>query len=637
MRQTIIFIGLALTVLYSYLSQRSSHVNPPKPKPWEIAFEQPFEAAHPFHDGLAAIETGGKYGYIDKTGRVVIEPQFDDAEDFSGGMARVTVDYKVGYINQRGEIVIKPQFEYAYDFSDGLALVSSDKRSASYIDNTGKVVIKTRSRYVTEFSEGLAAVSGQRLTDSYNYIDPTGKIIIRTPFSAAQPFYEGLSRVLIEPESKSNRGYGFIDRTGQVVIGPQFDAVGDRFSDGLAKVLVKNKWGYIDKTGKIVIAPNYEEADDFSEGLARVKFAGVYGFIGKDGRSVVNPRFTIASPFSEGLASVLDRGKFGYIDRDGNFFIEPEFEAADSFSEGVALVLLNGKPVYIRLVAASTSQKPTPTDKQNDKLRKQIEQIAAEAKGRVGVAAEVLETGESVSLNPHDHFPMQSVYKLPIAMAVLAQVDTGKLNLEQKERVDKSDFVRLGQASPVRDRYPNGVELTLSELLRFTVSESDGTTSDVLLDLVGVEGVSKYLNELGINEIIVANSEKEIGKDRETQYRNWASPQAAVQLLRSLHERRGLSEQSQQLLFKHMTETPTSAKRLKGLLPKTVVVAHKTGTGGSNDGVAPATNDIGLITLPDGRHLAIAVFVSDARTDLVTREGTIARIAKAIYDHFTQK
>jgi beta-lactamase class A len=287
--------------------------------------------------------------------------------------------------------------------------------------------------------------------------------------------------------------------------------------------------------------------------------------------------------------------------------------------------------------AASTSQKPTPTDKQNDKLRKQIEQIASDAKGRVGVAAEVLETGESVSLNPHGQFPMQSVYKLPIGMAALAQVDNGKLNLEQKVRVEKSDFVRPGQGSPVRDRYPNGVELTLSELLRFTVSESDGTTSDVVLDLVGVEAVTKYLNELAINEIVVANSEKEIGRDRETQYRNWASPQGAVQLLRSLHERRGLSEQSQQLLLKYMTETPTSAKRLKGLLPKTVVVAHKTGTGGSNDGVAPATNDIGLITLPDGRHLAIAVFVSDARADLATREGTIARIAKAIWDQFTQK
>lgn len=275
------------------------------------------------------------------------------------------------------------------------------------------------------------------------------------------------------------------------------------------------------------------------------------------------------------------------------------------------------------------------TDKQNDELRKQIEQIAAVAKGRVGVAAEVLETGESISLNPQEHFPMQSVYKLPIGMAVLAQVDNGKLRLEQRVRVAKSDFVHPGQLSPIRDRNPNGVELTVSELLRFAVSVSDGTASDVLLKLVGVEVVSKYFNELGINELVIANSEKEIGQDWETQYRNWASPQGALQLLRSLHERRGVSEQSQQLLLKFMTETPTSAKRLKGLLPKTMVIAHKTGTSGTNGGgIAAATNDIGLITLPNGRHLAIAVFVSDSRADLATREAVIAKIAKAICDEY---
>jgi beta-lactamase class A len=273
--------------------------------------------------------------------------------------------------------------------------------------------------------------------------------------------------------------------------------------------------------------------------------------------------------------------------------------------------------------------------KETDELRKQIEQIAAVAKGRVGVAAEVLETGQSISLNPHEHFPMQSVYKLPIAMAVMVQVDNKKLDLEQRVRVEKSAFVRLGQHSPIRDRNPNGVELSLSELLRFAVSESDGTASDVLLEMAGVEGVSKYLNELGINELVVANSEKEIGQDWETQYRNWASPHGALQLLRSLHERRGVSEQSQQLLLKFMTETPTGPRRLKGLLPNSVVVAHKTGTSGASGGISAATNDIGLVTLPNGQHLAIAVFVSDSPADLVTRETVIAKIAKAIYDELS--
>ena len=283
-------------------------------------------------------------------------------------------------------------------------------------------------------------------------------------------------------------------------------------------------------------------------------------------------------------------------------------------------------------VATSSPTPSRATDKQNDELRKQIEQIASAAKGRVGVAAEVFETGETVALNLHEHFPMQSVYKLPIGMAVLAQVDSGKLTLDQMVRVEKSDFVRIGQRSPVRDNNPKGVELSLRELLRYAVSESDGTASDVLLRLVGINAVNKYLNELGINELIVANTEKEIGQDWETQYRNWASPAGAVQLLRSLHERRGLSETSQQLLYKFMIETPTFPTRLKGLLPKTAVVAHKTGSSGTSNGITAATNDIGIVTLPNGHHLAIVVFVSDSAVDLAAREKVIAQIAKAIWD-----
>ena len=180
----------------------------------------------------------------------------------------------------------------------------------------------------------------------------------------------------------------------------------------------------------------------------------------------------------------------------------------------VTIFSCNAAPQKENPIATSspTDSQKTPV-KQNVELQKQIEQIAALAKGRVGVAAEVFETGESVSLNPHDHYPMQSVYKLPIGMAVLAQVDRGKLKLEQRVRVEKSDLVGPGLHSPIRDRNPNGVELSLSELLRFAVSESDGTASDVLLKLVGVEAVTKYLGELGITEIIVANTENEISQD----------------------------------------------------------------------------------------------------------------------------
>jgi beta-lactamase class A len=272
---------------------------------------------------------------------------------------------------------------------------------------------------------------------------------------------------------------------------------------------------------------------------------------------------------------------------------------------------------------------------QKAELQRKLTEITTEAKGRVGVAAVVLETGETASINLQDHFPMQSVYKLPIGMAIMKQVDAGKIRLDQKVRVTKDDFGSRGQHSPIRDRNPNGVEMSVGELLRFAIAESDGTASDVLMKLAGGPvAIQAYLTELKITDMIVLNTEKEIGKDWQTQYRNWASPQAAVGLLRALFERRGLSEAGQALLLKVMTESTPGAKRLKGLLPAGTIVAHKTGTSGTQKGITAATNDIGIITLPNGKHFAIAVFVSDAAADEATREGVIARIAKAVWEKF---
>ncbi len=272
-------------------------------------------------------------------------------------------------------------------------------------------------------------------------------------------------------------------------------------------------------------------------------------------------------------------------------------------------------------------------DRTNE-LRDRIEQISQAARGRVGVTATVLETGESVTLNGNQQFPMQSVYKFPIAMAVLAQVDRGKLKLDQKIRVEASDVL---QGSRILDEKSQGMEFSLAELLKYMVSESDNTASDVLLKQVGEPRiVTEYLRGLGVNDIVVANTEKELAQDTAVQYRNYATPDAAVVLLRAFHEGKGLSKSSQALLLQLMTETTTGPKRIKGLLLEGTVVAHKTGTSSTVNGVTAATNDVGLVTLPNGRHMAIAVFVSDSGANNAIREEVIAKVAKAAWDEWSK-
>lgn len=271
-------------------------------------------------------------------------------------------------------------------------------------------------------------------------------------------------------------------------------------------------------------------------------------------------------------------------------------------------------------------------EKLDPKLQTELAKMAEVAKGRVGVGAVLLETGDTVYVDRKGQYPMQSVYKLPIAMAVLQMVDQGKVRIDQEVSITPNDFVRQGFHSPIRNANPQGIILPLGVILRFSIAESDGTASDVLLDLAGgPDAVMAYMKSIGIGDLIVADSEKSISKDWDTQYRNWSTPEASVQLLRALFERRaGLSEQMTDLLLITMTETETGGRRIKRGLPEGAVLAHKTGTGGTENGITGATNDIGIVTLPDGRHLLIAIYISDSSENGLVRQQLFGDIAKTV-------
>jgi beta-lactamase class A len=267
------------------------------------------------------------------------------------------------------------------------------------------------------------------------------------------------------------------------------------------------------------------------------------------------------------------------------------------------------------------------------------ERIEKESGGTLGAVARIVETGETVAWNGDGHFPMQSVYKAPIAMAVLHEVDAGRLSLDAPIRVEAADLVPAGMHSPLRDAHPQGgVAVPLRELLRAAVEESDGTASDVLLRILGGKAKAQaYLSSLGIEGIRIGTTEGEIGRDYAAQYRSWASPLAAVTWLAALQQGKEIGPANRALLLGWMSTTKTFPTRLKGRLPAGTEVAHKTGSSGSRDGVSAATNDVGIITLPDGRHLAIAVFLRDSKADAPARDATIAQVARAAWDRVMGK
>jgi beta-lactamase class A len=266
-------------------------------------------------------------------------------------------------------------------------------------------------------------------------------------------------------------------------------------------------------------------------------------------------------------------------------------------------------------------------------LRQKIRAIAGEAHGKVSVACSLPGSALNCDLNPNAQPPMQSVFKLPLALTVLHQVEEGTLSLDQPVRFLPRDRILPHVYSPLQDQYPDaGVDVPLHELLRLGVSRSDNVAADILLRLVGgPKAVNTYIAALRISGFHLQDSEAVLHQEVLAQYRNWFEPAGAVQLLHRISNDSPLKSEHTDMLLGWMT-SDFRTKRLEGDLPAGTRVAHKSGTSDVDDGVAHATNDIGLISLPDGRRIAIAVFVTDSTADEATREQVIARIARAAYD-----
>ncbi len=326
---------------------------------WASAETVRVPAKRPGAGPLFQIVRDGKWGFMDRTGRVVIAPAFDDERDFFHGLAAVEMaEGHWGYINEKGKLAIAALFDEVRDFIEELAPVRIG-RKWGYIDTSGRMAVELRYQSAGEFHEGLARVhlwakvsctSGDFTSDDapvyvfhlleddksefpgcfpqggkFGYIDKTGKIVIPPQFFVAQDFSEGLATVRVEETADSK--FGYIDRSGHMAIAPRFYQAGP-FTEGLAAVetsarvvgtqVVDIAWGFIDKAGVIKIPDKYDFAGNFSEGLARVaiKLGVSMGYIDRAGRMIIPPRFYEAWDFSDGLAAVCS-DECVYIDRSG--------------------------------------------------------------------------------------------------------------------------------------------------------------------------------------------------------------------------------------------------------------------------------------------------------------------------------
>jgi len=317
---------------------------------------------------------------------------------------------------------------------------------------------------------------------------------------------------------------------------------------------------------------------------------------------------------------------------------------------------------FIVIVSSFVAVQPAFAQEHNfQDISQKIEKVSQGLAGRIGVAAQEIGSGVSVTVNGDETFVMASTYKVAIAVTLLDRIDKGQLKLS--DLIDISQEMMVAGDNAIAQNFVHpGIKLSVANLIEPMITESDNTATDACLKLAGgPEAVTKMIRSIGITGLRVDRYTSEILRDFyglpdkayasvlaeaiakdptlaakqpdrnlefEKEPRDQSTPKAMLELLLAIDSGKVLSKKSREFLLATMSRTRTGGGRLKGLLPKGTPVAHKTGTIG---GVA---NDVGFITLPDGRRFAIAVFTKSSTMPEADRDRAIAEVSRTLYDFY---
>lgn len=299
-------------------------------------------------------------------------------------------------------------------------------------------------------------------------------------------------------------------------------------------------------------------------------------------------------------------------------------------------------------------------------LQRTLDSLAALPGARLHVHVRHLARGWDAGVRADEPAPMASVYKLPIAIGVLADVDAGRRRLDDTLRVGTAMFAP-GWSPLARDARGQVVALTLDSALVLMVGASDNTLADVFLGTPGARAINATLARRGVRGVTVGPTERQMafamqgvapwpaqarwspaafdsaaalvppGTRRAARDafladpRNQATPRALTGLLASLHAGTLLRAPTTARLLAILRASTTGPDKLRAGLPPGTPLAHKTGLFG--DGIV--SNDVGLVTLPDGGTLAIAVLVADTSVPAAEVDARIAAVARAAWEAAT--
>jgi beta-lactamase class A len=336
--------------------------------------------------------------------------------------------------------------------------------------------------------------------------------------------------------------------------------------------------------------------------------------------------------------------------------------AAAQVSASAATKAVPAQPAPRAKAPAPQAKPATPVAPQF--LRKQIDQLGQAFDGRVGIAVRSIDDGWETGWKDDDLYPQQSVSKLWVSVAALDAVDRGRVSLDDKVTLTKSDLTLFHQ--PIRSNIlGGGYTTTLADLMFKAITTSDNTANDKLMRSIGgADAVRKMIAAKHLGAIRFYNGERALqskiagliwsqsfsignaffdARDalpmavRRAAFNRYiedpydgAAPSAIVAALARLKRGELLSPDSTRRLLYIMANTHTGPNRLKGGLQPGWTLSHKTGTGQELGGVQAGYNDIGILTAPDGRSYAVAVMIKKTSTPLPVRMKLMNNVVEAV-------
>ncbi len=327
------------------------------------------------------------------------------------------------------------------------------------------------------------------------------------------------------------------------------------------------------------------------------------------------------------------------------------------------MVLILELAVSLTLLGVATVATAHPSS-----LQAELDRVAASVGGSAGIGVRHLESGLELYVNRGVRYPMASVFKVPVAIQLLAMVEEDRADLDRMVELRASDL-RPGSGGLVKG-FVEPRRITIRELLERMLVDSDATATDYLLrEIGGVPAVQARLKKLGLDGISVDRTTghlqaaalgfddlpADVGptasemdrmihtlpRSRRTgriaafmnNERDTATPEALVAMLTKVWNGETLGPKYTKVLIDTMHRCRTGKGRLPAGLPAGTKVAHKTGT---FRGLI--TNDAGIITLPGkSGHVVVTVQIKESSQPLEAQERAVAEVARAVYSHFTAR